>query len=145
MATSKGINSYQVLSSRHPHLFLSLLLSLFFLLSSSLLLSVAIFFSFYHFIPRLSRLPGLSPSFSLFLYFLPISSFILLRGNTDRSLAPSLYKMDRFGWALSGYQDLDNNGIREIVIGCFLFLQFIKEFILFSLSPLPRNHFFIHT
>jgi hypothetical protein len=38
-------------------------------------------------------------------------------GMTLKNLAPKLSRLDLFGTSLTGYQDLDNNGIKEIVVG----------------------------
>ena len=35
----------------------------------------------------------------------------------DRHVAPSLSRNDRFGWSLTGYVDVDRNGIRELIAG----------------------------
>ena len=37
--------------------------------------------------------------------------------NTLKLLAPIMGPLGQFGASLSGYQDLDKNGIREIVVG----------------------------
>lgn len=42
-----------------------------------------------------------------------------LPGTTDtsRGIGPQLVAKDKFGASLAGYQDLDHNGIREVVVG----------------------------
>ena len=37
--------------------------------------------------------------------------------STDAVVGPQLQPKDQFGWALSGYRDVDRNGIREILVG----------------------------
>ena len=32
-------------------------------------------------------------------------------------MGPQLHVKDQFGWAMSGYRDVDGNGIREIFVG----------------------------
>lgn len=35
----------------------------------------------------------------------------------NRHVSPPLKALAQFGWSLAGYQDIDNNGIRELIVG----------------------------
>lgn len=37
--------------------------------------------------------------------------------DTPRGIGPKLIAKDKFGASLAGYQDLDHNGIREVIVG----------------------------
>jgi hypothetical protein len=58
---------------------------------------------------------------TLFLVFLSdigdMLTFRRVPGETDVGIGPKLLPGDRFGSSLSGYQDLDGNSIREVIVG----------------------------
>jgi hypothetical protein len=75
----------------------------------------------------------------LFFVFLTIAGmmrgFTLIPAATDSSVGLNLKSLDRFGWSMAGYFDIDKNGIKEILVGApgddevtylFLIFQLIK-------------------
>ena len=65
-----------------------------------------------------------------------------LQHNDNDPVAPRLGPIDRFGSAMTGFQDLDRNGIREVVIGMnFYICMFISMCVVSSIS---NTSYFMH-
>jgi hypothetical protein len=65
---------------------------------------------------------GGKPGRSFFLYLLKdktVTDYTEIPADTDYrdNVQPDIQTADRFGSAIVGYQDLDNNGVRELVVG----------------------------
>jgi len=46
-----------------------------------------------------------------------LQGYTVLPAATDEGVGPPLLSKDGFGQSLAGYQDLDSNGLREVVVG----------------------------